>query len=367
MTKRILITYILLLIIGNSNAQKLTQQQYVEKFKTIAIAEQQRSGVPAAITLAQGVLESESGNSYLAVDGKNHFGIKCKTEWTGEKLYKDDDERQECFRKYNTDEESYTDHSNFLKYRPYYKACFAVDVKDYKAWAICLKKSGYATERNYPEMLVALIEKLNLQQYTLQALNSIVPADNQKTPNTEPAKQAVIDNNMVNKPWSLDSATQPKAVMSKTEMPYTEQAQYANEQVKDEQHVGIYGNTIIVNGVKAIMAYRNTPLLFIAQKFNIPLAKLKVYNDLQHSNTIPNEQPVFLSAKKNWGVVDTYMYKSGETLYLIAQQQGMNLKALMQLNNIKFGDNVLPGTTLKLSNPTAKNSFKEKVNRLIGK
>jgi LysM repeat protein len=366
MIKYILTTYVLLFILNSNHAQQLTQQQYVEKFRNIAIAEQQRSGVPAAITLAQGVLESESGNSYLAMEGKNHFGIKCKTEWTGEKLYKDDDERQECFRKYNTDAESYTDHSNFLKYRPYYKACFAIDVKDYKAWAICLKKSGYATERNYPEMLVALIEKLALQQYTLQALQEQGAVNTQKNANAIPVQQPEIDNN-TSKPIPVDTTMQPKAIMQKTEIPMHEQIDNNNYNTVTTQQVGVYGNTITINGVKAIMAYKNTPLLFIAQKFNIPLAKLKAFNDLQNKNTTPNEQPIFLSAKKNWGIVDTYVYQSGETLYQIAQQQGMYLEVLMQLNNIKFGNTVKAGTVLKLNNQAAKNSFKEKVNRLIGK
>jgi LysM repeat protein len=355
-----------LLCIGlYGNAQKLTQQQYVEKFKDIAIKEQQRSGVPAAITLAQGVLESESGNSYLAVDGRNHFGIKCKTEWTGEKIYKDDDERHECFRKYNTDEESYKDHSDFLQYRPYYKACFAIDVKDYSAWAKCLKKSGYATERNYPEMLIALIEKLNLQQYTLQAIDvNRVATPSTEFKNTQEKAPVFNNSNQTANTQIMDSAKAPKTIMQPIEVPINTSV---TEPVMPEQKTGIYGGTITINGVKAIMAYKNTPLLYIAEQYNIPLAKLKLYNDLQNKNVTPGEQPVFLSAKKSWGQEDNYTYKSGETLYQIAQQQGIYLKALMQLNNIKFGDKVANGTVLKLSNPTAKNSFKEKMNRLVGK
>ena len=120
-------------------AQKMTAQNYIDTYKEYAISEMIRSGVPASITMAQGMLETENGNSDLVKKSNNHFGIKCKTEWTGEKVYHDDDENGECFRKYDSAVFSYRDHSDFLRNRPYYASLFSLDPIDYKAWAYGLK------------------------------------------------------------------------------------------------------------------------------------------------------------------------------------------------------------------------------------
>jgi flagellum-specific peptidoglycan hydrolase FlgJ len=156
------------------NAQRTTQTEYIEQYKQLAMEEMKRSGVPAAITLAQGILESESGNSELAVKANNHFGIKCKETWTGETIYHDDDHRGECFRKYPSAEESYRDHSDFLKFRPYYTSLFALDPSDYKAWAKGLKKAGYATGPNYANQLIDLIERFDLNRYSMEVINASV-------------------------------------------------------------------------------------------------------------------------------------------------------------------------------------------------
>lgn len=178
MRKILLLSMFFLSIFLKLNAQKITQSQYIDSFKSIAISEMLRSGVPAAITLAQGILESESGNSELAIKANNHFGIKCKEEWTGEKMYHDDDEKGECFRKYKTVQESFIDHSNFLKYRPYYTSLFKLDPTDYKAWAKGLRDAGYATSRSYASQLIEIIERYNLNQYSLQALQQMNSSPN---------------------------------------------------------------------------------------------------------------------------------------------------------------------------------------------
>lgn len=137
---------------------------YVERFKDIAIKEMLKSGIPASITLAQGMLESASGNSTLAREANNHFGIKCHGGWTGKTILKDDDAVGECFRYYNSAEESYRDHSEFLK-RSHYAFLFDLDRNDYKGWARGLKKAGYATNPRYPELLISLIERYGLDRY----------------------------------------------------------------------------------------------------------------------------------------------------------------------------------------------------------
>jgi flagellum-specific peptidoglycan hydrolase FlgJ len=143
---------------------------YISTYKDIAIREMQRTGVPASITLAQGILESQSGNSELTQLSNNHFGIKCKKNWTGETVLHDDDQRKECFRKYSSAEDSYRDHSDFLRANDRYASLFSLDPLDYSGWAYGLKQAGYATESNYPQALVKLIEDYHLQDYSLQAL-----------------------------------------------------------------------------------------------------------------------------------------------------------------------------------------------------
>ena len=128
----------------------------------MAIREMQRTGVPASITLAQGILETEAGKSDLVIRSNNHFGIKCKSSWTGEKVYHDDDAQGECFRKYSDAEDSYKDHSDYLRTQPRYASLFSLDPLDYKGWATGLKKAGYATNPRYAQILIKYIEKYNL-------------------------------------------------------------------------------------------------------------------------------------------------------------------------------------------------------------
>ena len=180
--KRIILTIITLSIFFVSNAQSNElADAYINQFKTIAITEMQRTGVPAAIKLAQGIYESAYGQSNLVKRSNNHFGIKCKTGYTGPYVLHDDDRRNERFVKYEDARQSYIDHSDFLKNRPYYTALFDLDPRDYKAWANGLKKAGYATNPKYAQMIIALIERYNLQNYSLMALGEMqIPEEVQK-------------------------------------------------------------------------------------------------------------------------------------------------------------------------------------------
>ena len=145
-------------------AQNMSREEYITKYKDLAVAEMYRYGIPASITLAQGILESGNGNSELARKGKNHFGIKCHSSWEDKKVYHDDDKANECFRKYPTVAASYRDHSIFL-HKARYANLFELAITDYKGWAKGLKKAGYATNPNYPELLIKIIEDNQLQQY----------------------------------------------------------------------------------------------------------------------------------------------------------------------------------------------------------
>ncbi len=141
-----------------------TSLQYIDRFKSVAIQEMNLSGIPASITLAQGLFESGSGNGELARVANNHFGIKCTADWRGKSYYKNDDNANDCFRVYDNPEDSFRDHSEFLK-RKNYSKLFELDKNDYKGWAYGLKKAGYATNPNYPSLLINLIQKYNLHQY----------------------------------------------------------------------------------------------------------------------------------------------------------------------------------------------------------
>jgi LysM repeat protein len=149
---------------SDGNYATYSTASYIAKFKTIAITEMNKYGIPASITLAQGLLESGNGNSDLAKYANNHFGIKCTTDWKGKGYYKDDDKKDDCFRVYNNPEESFKDHSEFLK-RKRYAPLFELDKNDYEGWAKGLKAAGYATNPKYSDLLINIIEKYSLQQF----------------------------------------------------------------------------------------------------------------------------------------------------------------------------------------------------------
>ena len=148
----------------NSTSIKTPAESYIERFKNIAITEMNGSGIPASITLAQGILESGSGNSKLAKEANNHFGIKCATEWKGETILQDDDNKDDCFRVYKSPEESFRDHTEFLK-RKRYASLFELDKNDYRGWANGLKTAGYATNPRYAELLISLVERYELSRF----------------------------------------------------------------------------------------------------------------------------------------------------------------------------------------------------------
>lgn len=169
-----------------SAQQTLTRAQYIEMYAPMAVESQVLYGIPASITLAQGCLESGNGNSRLAREGNNHFGIKCGGTWDGPSLRHDDDAPQECFRSYSSAAESYVDHALFLSERERYRSLFDLDPKDYKGWARGLKAAGYATNPAYAELLIRIIEEYNLQRFDNALLADYVP-----TVVEQPAAEAI--------------------------------------------------------------------------------------------------------------------------------------------------------------------------------
>lgn len=197
---------------ANPDFKSYTTLNYIEAFKGVAIEEMNTYGIPASITLAQGIIESGSGNSSLAKYANNHFGIKCTSEWKGKAYFKDDDKSNDCFRVYKDARESYKDHSTFLK-RKRYSFLFELDKNDYKNWALGLKQAGYATNPKYPDMLINIIDKYQLYQYdqsesekeklrredkVFTEINANIPNEKKKFTPVEvpPSRQVIITNNI---------------------------------------------------------------------------------------------------------------------------------------------------------------------------
>ncbi|MDE3181835.1 MAG: LysM peptidoglycan-binding domain-containing protein [Bacteroidota bacterium] len=298
-----------------SSAQDMTAQEYVQKYKDLAIEEMKRMGVPAAITLAQGLLETQNGNSELFKESNNHFGIKCKSTWTAETVRHDDDAPGECFRKYKSAEDSYRDHSNFLRGNDRYAFLFKLDPSDYKAWAYGLRKAGYATNPKYPQILIKNIEDNNLEQYTDEALNDVPHFDaSQYTDDTKSAPTETADNN------DNDSdLTQPM--------------------------------NLTINGSKALFVPKGTSLLAVATEHNINLEKLLTINDLSNDGLLQKGQYIFLEKKQKEGQKDFCIAQQNETLYDISQKYGVILENLYAYNNLTPNDYIVAGTKIYLKPP----------------
>ena len=295
-------------------AQKITTKAYIEAYKNLAVAEMLRSGVPAAITLAQGVLETESGNSVLVKKSNNHFGIKCKAEWTGESVYHDDDENGECFRKYDSAIFSYRDHSDFLRTRAHYAFLFSLDPMDYKGWAYGLKKAGYATNPRYPEILIKTIEDNQLYDITEQGLNQIPDYSIYQLETTK-SKFTFVDKSIK----KITNIIEPTKLKSKT-----------------------------YNGLKAVYADSGMSLLAIATHYNIPLTNLLDYNDLIIDGLLEESVWLYLERKRTEGLQEKYKVKGNESLYEISQSNGLQLSSLLAYNGLNETDQIRPGSILSL-------------------
>lgn len=298
------------------NGQKISQADYVSKYKDLAIHEMKRSGVPASITLAQGMLETESGNSQLLLRSNNHFGIKCKSNWNGPSVSHDDDEKDECFRAYQNAEESYKDHSDFLKNSPRYAFLFDLDRTNYKAWAEGLRKAGYATNQRYPEILIRYIETYNLQQYDTGEVN--------ETP-TMIANVVLAPGNEIEK-VTLQQVI-PEAIPIALYSPFS---------------------THEINHSKALFVPAGTSLLAIATRQKISLSRLLDYNDLKKDGILSKDQFIFLERKKSTGSVDYYITIDNETPYSVAQTNGVQLRNLLSYNGYSENEILSQGTRVYL-------------------
>jgi hypothetical protein len=271
---------------------------YINNYKDLAMAEMQRSGVPASITLAQGILETEAGRSNLVMRSNNHFGIKCKSSWTGEKVYHDDDAKGECFRKYQSAEDSYRDHSDYLAQTPRYAHLFKLDPADYKAWSHGIRAAGYATNPKYAYILIKYIETYSLNDYTLIAMGRITGPDMAIAAGGTGTSGAYLDSPTSN------SVADPKAV--------------------DKNEVNYPLGEFRINDTKVIWAAPGTSLKDVARKYALTVDWLQEFNDLPSSQeTVVNGQLLYLQRKRKQGSKEFRLFAEGDDLYSIAQEEGI--------------------------------------------
>ena len=308
-------------LFGNAQTQ-ITREEYIEKYKAIAIAHMEYYGIPASITMAQGILESNNGNSQLSRSSNNHFGIKCKKDWTGEKVYHDDDAKGECFRKYPSVEASYRDHAEFLDKSPRYDSLFVYSSTDYRSWARGLKAAGYATAPDYAERLVRIIEENQL--YLLDKENgATLYAEWKSTPSP------TIENEIV--PLGREDGINPNAF-----------------RVTINAHRGY--NVYKTNNVYYVLAKEEDRYEHIASLFAVSAKSLRNFNDVAAGSQPAKGDIVFIERKRKcWeGNVLQHTVRHDESLHQIAQAYGIRLRSLARLNRLKVSASVSNGQTLKV-------------------
>jgi Mannosyl-glycoprotein endo-beta-N-acetylglucosaminidase/LysM domain len=314
----IVVFFILVSVASNAQNPEVVKT-YINTYKDLAIAEMQRTGVPASITLAQGIHESTAGTSWLVQASNNHFGIKCKSNWTGESVKHDDDARGECFRKYPVAEDSYKDHSDFLKNGQRYAFLFQLDPTDYEGWANGLKKAGYATNPKYPLVLIKLVEDYNLQDYSLIALGK------------PPAP--VVGN--------ADAAIT-------TSQPVTEKNIEAAIVAEKEKPVNYPEGRFLINETKVIYAKKGTSFLAIAKQYDVDLSKLFEFNEMKQMEEVDKDRLIFIQRKRKTGNNELHIVQSGESLHDIAQLQAIRLESLIEYNWLRNDAMPAPGEQLSL-------------------
>jgi hypothetical protein len=294
---------------GQDSKNDIDILRYIDQYKDIAIKEMHDYGIPASITLAQGILESGAGKSELAVRANNHFGIKCHKEWTGPTYFMDDDAPKECFRVYKNPDDSYRDHSEFLRTRDRYKFLFEMPVTDYTSWAQGLKRAGYATNPNYPDLLIRMIERFGLSKY--------------------------------------DDGTYVKAVATVKPVP-------VSPVVKINPRISYFApgpdsrKVYLNNHVQMVYALAGDNLNIIAAAFGVSASSLAKYNDLDKNANLTEGQMIYLGRKRPKGEMKQHVVSKGETIWDISQLYAVQINKLYKRNHLVRGMEPAPGKVLKL-------------------
>lgn len=334
---KLCLIFILCSVLLHAQGTNSSRTRYINQFMHIAISEMDRSGIPASITLAQGLHESNAGGSKLAVGSNNHFGIKCKKEWRGKTYYHEDDDYdregnllESCFRAYIMPEDSYIDHTDFLMTRSHYAFIFQYPRTDYKNWAKGLKKAGYATDSKYADKIIAIIEQNDLAQYDYRTSQPVV-----YVPVVEPTTPTVSE---------PIASTTPPAVIEEQEIPEKEKAKIPefhdiNKPLNSLFPKRYKDDVFQVNQIKTTVARLDDVPLSVARRYDIPLKKILKYNDMHPRQNFLLEQYVFLQPKRTrWrGENQWHIVKEGETMYSISQLYGIRLKSLYKRNKMTEG------------------------------
>ena len=347
MRKILTIISLLVTALASSGAPDVTPQEaYIAKYAPVAVREMYRSGVPASITLAQGLLESRYGQSVLAGNGNNHFGIKCH-DWTGRKMYYDDDAKGECFRVYASAEDSFRDHSDFLRYRDRYKFLFDYPTNDYKAWAYGLKKAGYATDSSYPSKLIKLIEDYHLYDYDNMAPGAESAPDQKKT-DTKKARRKE-KKHPVTPSTGGQQAQEEHIPESPLEM---EAPQKAGPSGSGEKFsFALTRQIYTINGARFVYAYDGETYGSIADKYGLFRKEILKFNDRGSDKALRAGETVYIQSKKTRTAkgLDKYISdEGGETIWELSQRFGLKLKNLCKMNTLPDSYVTRPGDELKL-------------------
>lgn len=308
--KKMFIAIVLLLgLLGLSAKDDTPQERYVKKYADMAVKEMVRSGVPASITLAQGILESGSGMSKLATQGNNHFGIKCHKGWEGKSMKVDDDAPNECFRVYSSVADSYKDHSDFLRYRDRYKFLFDLERTDYKGWAYGLKKAGYATDPGYPAKLIKYIEEYKLYKYDVLSR------------------------------------------VEEKEVPLSPLVIEAPKMAREEFHFPLTRELFSKNGVPFVYSLEGETYRSIAKYYHLFHQEILRFNDLKKDEELLPGTVVYLSFKENHtqpGLDKYIIEQDGEDFHAICQRFAVKEKAILKLNGWKKAPFLAEGDEIKL-------------------
>ena len=295
--------------IVSTSGSGLSEEDYINIYKDIAISEMKRTHIPASITLAQGMIESDYGHSRLAREGNNHFGIKCHNDWTGPTIHHNDDRRNECFRKYRKPEESFYDHSDFLKSGSRYNFLFDIAPTDYKGWARGLKKAGYATNSDYANMLIRKIEESNLMIYDRGYTSS-----NLKRDTTRPVQSVMLSDS------------------DEVKMP-------VNTTYRNASVLAHPPRVLESNRIQYIIVKDGDTKEKLENEFQLLKWELSKYNELKSDFTPVPGQILYLQPKREKAEPgkDSYTAAEGDTMYIISQKFGIKLKSLYEMNRMEQG------------------------------
>lgn len=366
--RRLLITIMVGLVAVAASAQSPIEK-YIAQWAPTAVREMYRSGVPASITLAQGILESRYGLSTLAADGNNHFGIKCHKDWTGKKQYHDDDAKGECFRVYDTADESFRDHSDFLRYRDRYKFLFDLETTDYKSWAYGLKKAGYATDPGYPGKLIKYIEDYKLYEYDTMPLDqtsvleekaeAIEKKDVKKDvkvkeqPSKEKAKaQKKSVKESKRKKAKKKSSADDELTGQIPQSPLSlEEPKRIDKSQLEEFKFSLTREAYSKNGVPFVTSVEGETYSTIAARYGLFLKEILKYNDLTAPQELLPGTVVYLQAKKNQsekGLDKFIVEDDSQSLRDICQRFGVKMSSVVKMNGFAPGYQPSEGDTILL-------------------